>query len=405
MGSLLPDSLKQRGLQNIECATGSSENATDIARRFSPQSNKKHLGKREFAASMPADIRVLIATDVLSEGQNLQDCHIVVNYDLPWAIIRLIQRAGRVDRIGQKSDKIYCYSFLPEDGLETILDLRGRLQKRIKENAEAVGSDEVFFDGDPVNIQDLYNEKAGILDEDDDDDVDLASYCYHLWKNGCDKHPELRNLIPELPNVVYATKRAERWDTSPFGDLIGGAGELPIKKTESGVIVYARTGDDNDSLAWVDEKGNMVSQSPQEILKVLKCNYDEPPMPRQKNHHVLTGKAIEYISEFNDKIGGQLGRRNGARYRAYTRLDHWLRANKDSLFVTEEIKCTHQDIYRFPLKEDAIDAINRELKSGVDDEKLMEMLCSLNEQDKLCIRNEDEQDTKEARIICSMGLA
>jgi superfamily II DNA or RNA helicase len=402
----LYNALKQRGLQNTECATGSSENATDIAHRFSPQSNKKHMAKGEYK-----EIRVLIATDVLSEGQNLQDCHIVVNYDLPWAIIRLIQRAGRVDRIGQKSDKIYCYSFLPEDGLETILDLRGRLQKRIKENAEAVGSDEVFFDGDPVNIKDLYNEKAGIFDEDDDVDVDLASYCYQIWKNGCDKHPELRNIIPELPNVVYATKKAESLppaaagEDSPFGDLIGRAGELSMQKTDSGVIVYARTGDDNDSLAWVDEKGNMVSQSPQEILKALKCDYDEAPLPRQEKHHALTGKAVEYLSEFNDKIGGQLGRKNGVRYRAFTRLDQWLLANKDGLFITEEIKRTHQDIYHFPLKEDAIDAINRELKSGIDDEKLVEMLCIMNEQDKLCIKNEDEQDSKEARIICSMGLA
>jgi superfamily II DNA or RNA helicase len=379
----LYNSLKQRGLQSLECATGSSENAADIARRFSPQSNKNYPGKRD-----SADIRVLIATDVLSEGQNLQDCHIVVNYDLPWAIIRLIQRAGRVDRIGQKSDKIYCYSFLPEDGLETILDLRGRLQKRIKENAEAVGSDEVFFDGDPVNIKDLYNEKAGILDEDNDDDVDLASYCYQLWKNGCDKHPELRNIIPELPDVVYATKKAESREASC-----------------GGVIVYARTGDDNDSLAWVDKNGTMVSQSPPEILKTLRCGYDETPLPRQEEHHALTNKAIEYISEFNDKIGGQLGRKNGTRYRAFSRLDQWLLANKGGLFITEEIKRVHQDIYRFPIKEDAVDAVNRELKSGIDDEKLAEMLCSLNEQDKLCIKNEDAEESREARIICSMGLA
>jgi superfamily II DNA or RNA helicase len=397
--------LKQRGLQDLECVTGSSENATDIAHRFSPQSNKNLLDKKQFK-----EIRVLVATDVLSEGQNLQDCHIVVNYDLPWAIIRLIQRAGRVDRIGQKSDKIYCYSFLPEDGLETILDLRRRLQKRIKENAEAVGSDEVFFDGDPVNIQDLYNEKAGILDDEDDGEVDLASYCYQLWKNGCDKHPELKTIVPELPDVVYATKKAETWlpagagASSPFGDLISGTGELPVYKTDSGVVVFARTSDDNDSLVWIDKKGIMVSQSPQEILKALKCGYDEPPLPRQENHHALTTKAIEYISEFNDKIGGQLGKRNGARYRAFTRLEKWLLANKGSLFITEEIKRIHEDIYRFPLKEDAIDAINRELKSGIDDEKLIEMLCSLNEQDKLCIKNENEQEAKEARIICSMGL-
>ena len=65
-------------------------------------------------------LRVLIATDVLSEGQNLQDAAIIVNFDLPWAIIRLIQRAGRVDRIGQKSEEILCYSFLPADGVERI---------------------------------------------------------------------------------------------------------------------------------------------------------------------------------------------------------------------------------------------------------------------------------------------
>ena len=65
--------------------------------KFSPVSNKMP------PISIEHQTRVMIATDMLSEGQNLQDGHIVVNYDLPWAIIRLIQRAGRVDRIGQKA--------------------------------------------------------------------------------------------------------------------------------------------------------------------------------------------------------------------------------------------------------------------------------------------------------------
>ena len=97
----------------------------------------------------------------------MQDAHIVVNFYFPWALIRLVQRAGRVDRLGQKSEKIYCYSFLPEDGIEQIIGLRSKLKNRIKQNAEVVGSDEVFFDGDPVNIADLYSEKSGILDEED----------------------------------------------------------------------------------------------------------------------------------------------------------------------------------------------------------------------------------------------
>ena len=114
------------------------------------------------------ELRVLVATDVLSEGQNLQDAAIVVNYDLPWAIIRLIQRAGRVDRIGQKAEKILCYSFLPADGVERIIRLRARVRQRLQENAEVVGTDEAFFEDDQNDqaVLDLYNEKAGILDGD-----------------------------------------------------------------------------------------------------------------------------------------------------------------------------------------------------------------------------------------------
>ena len=116
---------------------------------------------RNLASFASGEVRVLVATDVLSEGQNLQDCAVVVNYDLPWAIIRLIQRAGRVDRIGQKSEKIYCHSFLPADGVERIIQLRRRIRQRLHENAEVVGSDESFFedDMDEKPVLDLYNEK------------------------------------------------------------------------------------------------------------------------------------------------------------------------------------------------------------------------------------------------------
>lgn len=137
----LTQQLKARGLQAVEGVTGDSDDPTALAWRFSPQSNDK----RERIA--PADeVRVLIATDVLSEGQNLQDAHLVVNYDLPWAIIRLIQRAGRVDRIGQLAEAITCYSFLPAEGVERIIRLRERVRIRLAQNAEVVGTDEAFFE-------------------------------------------------------------------------------------------------------------------------------------------------------------------------------------------------------------------------------------------------------------------
>ena len=392
-------SLKKRGLTDILCATGSCENPSLQAYRFSPASNKEHIGNREIE-----EFRVLIATDVLSEGQNLQDCHIVVNYDLPWAIIRLIQRAGRVDRIGQKSDKIWCFSFLPEDGLETILDLRGRLQKRIKENAETVGSDEVFFDGDPINIKDLYNEKSGILDEEDEMEVDLASYCYQLWKNGIDAHPELKTLIPELPDVIYATKKADIPNTSPFGEIASEFGELPIQKADNGAIVYAKTTDDNDCLTWINEKGEIVTQSHIEILKAVKCSINEPALQRNEIHHEIVKKAVQYITDTTTKLGGQLGKTTGARYRAYMRIGNWLKANKGTLFDTDEIKHTHEDLYNFPLKEYAREVMNRELKSGIDDINLIELVSGLREQGELSIKDKKGYSTKEPHIICSMGL-
>ena len=116
----LETQLKKRGVVDMAGVTGSSADPTELAWRFSPDSNQ-----RPGQGNPERELRVLVATDVLSEGQNLQDCHVVVNYDLPWAIIRLIQRAGRVDRIGQKAEEILCHSFLPAEGVERIIDLRG----------------------------------------------------------------------------------------------------------------------------------------------------------------------------------------------------------------------------------------------------------------------------------------
>jgi superfamily II DNA/RNA helicase len=181
--------LRKRGFKQVDRATGNSKNPTALAERFSPLSNKVDIAPEN-------ELRVLVATDVLSEGQNLQDAHVIVNYDLPWAIIRLIQRAGRVDRIGQEAELIYCYSFFPAEGVENIIRLRKRLNDRINENANIVGSDEIFFEGNEQNLRDMYNEKNGSLDDEDDNDVDLASLAFQIWKNATDANPKLKQIIP-----------------------------------------------------------------------------------------------------------------------------------------------------------------------------------------------------------------
>ena len=195
--------LKRRGVERLAGVTGDSENPTRLAWRFSPTSNNK---RAQIAAE--DELRVLIATDVLSEGQNLQDCSIVVNYDLPWAIIRLVQRAGRVDRIGQQAERILVHSFLPADGVERILRLRARVRQRLRENAEVVGADETFFeDDDDQAILDLYNENAAILDIEADTEVDLASYAFQIWKNALES-PFPRFSIAISPPTARRPGRA-----------------------------------------------------------------------------------------------------------------------------------------------------------------------------------------------------
>jgi superfamily II DNA/RNA helicase len=377
----LTEELKKRGVTLVESVTSDNEHPTTLAQRFSPVSNQKHelKGKQE--------LQILISTDVLSEGQNLQDAHIILNYDLPWAIIRLIQRAGRVDRIGQKADKILCYSFLPEDGIEKIINLRKRLTNRIKQNAEVVGSDETFFDGDPVNLTDLYNEKSGILDgEDDDTEVDLASYAYQIWKNATDANSKLNKIIPDLPNVVYATKKNNE------------------ATEKEGVIVYTKTADDNDVLAWVDRKGNMLTQSQYAILKAAQCASDTQPQNKLKNHHELVKKAMDFIHEDEKNTGGSLGKKSGVKYRVYMRLDRYCKDYEGTLFVNEPLKKAVDDIFKYPLKEFARETLSRQLKAGISDEQLAQLAISLREEEKLVITNEDEQNNREPQIICSMGL-
>lgn len=379
----LAEQLEKRGVKKMECVTGDNENPSAIAHRFSPVSNSK-----PEIASMNQDLRVFITTDVLSEGQNLQDSHIILNYDLPWAIIRLIQRAGRVDRIGQKAEQIQCYSFLPEDGIEQIINLRSRLSSRIRQNAEVVGSDETFFDGDPVNIEDLYNERSSILDEDDQDgEVDLASYAYQIWKNATDNDPSLNKLIPDLPNVVYATKHNN---------------EEPEKQ---GVIVYTRTVQENDVLAWVDINGKLITQSQLTILKAAHCTPDTKPEYRLNTHHELVKNGIDYIREEEKTTGGSLGKKNGVKYRVYTRLDWYCKKYEGTLFVSEALKKAIDDVYKFPLKEFGRETLNRQLKAGVSDEELASLVISLREEDKLSIINEDEQPFNEPQIICSLGIS
>jgi len=370
----LYEQLKSHNIDDVACATGGSDNPTELARQFSPLSNEYNIEK---------EIRVLIATDVLSEGQNLQDSHIIINFDLPWAIIKLIQRAGRVDRIGQTSDEILCYNFVPAEGVEKILTLRRRLVRRLNENAGVVGTDERFFDDeDNIKLQDLYNEKSQVLDEEDTNDIDLSSYAYQIWQNAIEKDSTLKDIIPNLPDIVYSTKKST---------------------DKTGVIVYTQTSYGNDVLTMVDEKGNPVVASQFDLLKMAESLASEKPVERISNHFDLVKYGVENIVKNEKLIGGQLGKKTGARYRTYQRLYTFAQENKGKLFDTVDLHRTIDLIYKYPLTEKAKEKLNRQLKSGIDDYTLINLTNELRLDEMLCITAEEITE-RPPKIICSIGL-
>lgn len=129
---------------NIALVTGGSENKTTfkpkgfventefnhILANFSPFS-KKRSAMKYMPGDADGEIDILIATDCISEGQNLQDCDYLVNYDIHWNPVRIIQRFGRIDRIGSINNKVYLINFWPTKDLDNYIKLKSRVEARM----------------------------------------------------------------------------------------------------------------------------------------------------------------------------------------------------------------------------------------------------------------------------------
>lgn len=140
----------------IEIIHGTTDpaNRQSIVQRFAPVANRGEGETREQTLRNQPEIDILISTDVLSEGQNLQDAGVIVNYDLHWTPIRMIQRAGRIDRLGTDFAELHIYNCFPQSGLESLLGLVGRLQQRIRDIDRTVGLDASVL-GEAVSARSL----------------------------------------------------------------------------------------------------------------------------------------------------------------------------------------------------------------------------------------------------------
>ena len=160
--------LKNFGYRNVDCVVGglTSPSGRKVKYNDGGQTKERLLSKRDLKVRLfspksynfklekgEKETDILISTDTLSEGVNLQDCNVIINYDLPWNPTRVIQRVGRVDRIGN-NNQITVIHFYPDKDIETLLHLLERLQTKIKDIATIVGKETGILSGDEeVNIR------------------------------------------------------------------------------------------------------------------------------------------------------------------------------------------------------------------------------------------------------------
>ena len=371
------NALKAAGVDHVAVASGETRNPTEVARRFSPRSNTIGAASLDESQVRPLvdpddEYRVLVSTDVLSEGQNLQDAHIVVNYDLPWAIIRLIQRAGRVDRVGQKAGKVIIYSFW-HDGVEQVLNLRNRIADRLRANAEVFGSDEQFFgSADEVKfIEDLY--KGHLDDAELDGDVDASSLAFEVWSEAERSFPEIAERVKALPDMVYSTRPS--------------SGE----RDQDGVVCYVRTENDADGFGFAGA-GSISLLTGQEALSHFKCDVETAALSPRADHFPL----ILTMAQGNLVQSGNIeGRLNGVRKRVWNKLNGALVARKND--VAEAL----EELFTRPLTKESEKRFAAALAARSDVDDLADLLVLLYRDKRLVI---DVAAVDPIHIVCSMGV-
>ncbi|PJF30628.1 MAG: helicase [Candidatus Thermofonsia Clade 1 bacterium] len=248
----LYEQLNPKSDRAIEVIYSNNRDKSAIIGRFAPKANPESAGTPE--------VHTLIATDVLSEGLNLQDCNIIINYDLHWNPVRLIQRFGRVDRIGTEHDVVYGYNFLPETGIEHNLGLHDRLARRIQEIHETIGEDTAILERserlNPEAFYAIYERRIGAISEEELDETEFLS-------------------LSEAEEMFRQMREQNSAEFERIRSLRNGIRSAMPEGGKRGVFVLCRSGRYKRAYV-VEPSGEIVAKDVSEVLKLLHCTPNTP---------------------------------------------------------------------------------------------------------------------------------
>lgn len=312
--NLAPMLLEKYGLYSARIQGASSGNATNIRgdrdtdrllTLFSPISKERDVA---FPADKDLNIDVLIATDCVSEGQNLQDCDICINYDIHWNPVRIVQRFGRIDRIGSKNKLVQLVNFWPNVSLDEYINLNARVENRMTlVDATATGDDNIIASEQADldyrkeqlkklqegNLQDLEDVDGSITITDlglNEFRMDMVAYIK--------EHGEPKNIAHGL----YCVVRHDDEKNIPKGVI------YVLKNRNSAVNIGDKNRLHPYYLVYLDEAGNVVRNHMEvkAILDILRttCKHHTEPIAdlcRAYNRETKDGYKMDKYSRLLDR--------------------------------------------------------------------------------------------------------
>ena len=272
--------------------------AASIIRRFAPRAN---LGENEDLQGN--DVRVLIATDIVSEGQNLQDCARVLNYDLHWNPVRLIQRFGRVDRIGSPHEEIHLHNMLPDMELDESLGLTSRLGDRIQGMHDLIGLDNQILSEteklNPNGIGRIYEEQSLPEEDDEFDELTATQRAIALLQHIKNNDPNLWKTVTELPDGIRSALPC-RTDQSPG-----------LNKPQTGQTIVMMATEDSTRCYSVGDDLAPTPIRPAQFVGAAECLPSTPPDALPDNTNQRVNAASELFQQDLTRVLGNQRRRTG----------------------------------------------------------------------------------------------
>ncbi len=153
------------------------------------------------------DYRILVSTEILSEGVNLHRSNVVINYDIPWNPTRMMQRVGRINRVDSKFDKIYTYNFFPAGPINVNIGLKEAAEAKINAFIEMLGNDARLLTDEEIKSHDLFDRltsKKTLTGEGEEDDPELRYLTY--LRDIRDNNPDLFEKIKRLPKKARTAR-------------------------------------------------------------------------------------------------------------------------------------------------------------------------------------------------------